>query len=105
VSLHTCLNVPALVNTLNATATATTTDVTAVVSKDPGRYVCNYTYFCSLDHCCRKSTDAPSNNPSCANYRCLFLHVPPFEVEGKEAQLAFLLRTLEAIKDQIVDEK
>ena len=53
----------------------------AEVSDDPGRYLCNALYFQALGLAAEHGT------------RALFLHVPPFEAEGRfgaAAQLAFL---------------
>ncbi|KAG2501501.1 hypothetical protein HYH03_000009 [Edaphochlamys debaryana] len=52
-----------------------------VVSEDAGRFLCNWCYFraCQL---------AEALGPGCD---ALFVHVPPFEVYGEEAQRAFLL--------------
>lgn len=47
-------------------------------STDPGRFVCNYLYFYSLNKL--QSTSRIS----------MFLHVPPFAVVEKDAQLAYI---------------
>lgn len=47
-------------------------------SIDPGRFVCNYLYFYSLSKL--QSTSKTS----------MFLHVPPFSVVEKDAQLAYI---------------
>lgn len=52
-----------------------------VVSNDPGRFVCNYTYYTSLVEC------AERNDGSCA----IFVHVPSFSVIPEDQQRKFLL--------------
>lgn len=78
--LKTELDVEALVDTLNATETR------AIVSTDPGRFVCNYTYYYSL-----------SQHPY-----AIFLHVPPFAVAGEGVQLRLVADLMEAIRNQLV---
>ena len=60
-----------------------------VLSYDPGRFVCNYTYFWSL-----------SRHEAAA---CLFFHVPPFSVASLEEQLEVVCALMKAIEDQLVD--
>jgi pyrrolidone-carboxylate peptidase len=47
-------------------------------SNDPGRFVCNYTYYHSLSSCVRESENS------------IFIHCPPFEVVPEARQLAFM---------------
>ncbi len=47
-------------------------------SNDPGRFVCNYTYYHSLSSCVRE------------NENSIFIHCPPFEVVPEARQLAFV---------------
>jgi pyroglutamyl-peptidase len=91
--IETLLDVPALVQEVNNTPNP---NPAAVVSVDPGRFVCNYTYFYSLDRfkCCRQIIES-SGNISCV--RCLFVHVPPFAVVEKEKQLQFVATLMEAL--------
>lgn len=56
-------------------------------SIDPGRFVCNYLYFYSL-----KKLQSTSRV-------CMFLHVPPFAVVEKEAQLAYVSSLMEKMVD------
>jgi pyroglutamyl-peptidase len=55
------------------------------LSTDPGRFVCNYLYFYSLQKMqyCEK------------NPKVLFVHVPQFEVVSKEDQLSYLADLME----------
>ena len=48
------------------------------ISQSAGRYLCNYIYFKSLQLC--------SIVP---NWHALFVHVPPLEVIGHDAEMAF----------------
>jgi pyroglutamyl-peptidase len=62
-----------------------------VVSTDPGRFVCNYTYYCSL-----------SKFQKAQGVYSLFLHVPPFSVVPEEEQLRIVTLVLEAIRKQFL---
>lgn len=61
------------------------------VSRDAGRFVCNYTYYLSLLHCCtaRQRHGAPLH--------ALFVHVPPAAVVPLQQQFEFLLAVLAAV--------
>uniref|UniRef100_A0A7S2UIW6 Pyroglutamyl-peptidase I n=1 Tax=Attheya septentrionalis TaxID=420275 RepID=A0A7S2UIW6_9STRA len=78
-----------------------------VVSTDPGRFVCNYTYCYGLDKCNAFNETSPLNdsNPS-SNQRprlhALFLHVPPFKREPEERQLDFVAQLMNAIRNQLL---
>lgn len=61
-----------------------------VVSRDPGRFVCNYTYFYSLN-----KTQALDRVHS------LFLHVPPFSVIPEEAQMNVVVKLMQCIDRQL----
>jgi len=63
-------------------------DFTVVLSRDPGRFVCNYTYCYSMNR-------FQSNAEKCY---CLFLHVPPFSVVAEERQVRFVTDLLDAIR-------
>ncbi|KAI2491435.1 Pyroglutamyl peptidase [Fragilaria crotonensis] len=60
-----------------------------VVSTDPGRFVCNYTYYCSL-----------SKFHDCDDVYTLFLHVPPFSVVPEAEQLQVVLHLMDTIRRQ-----
>jgi pyroglutamyl-peptidase len=67
-----------------------------VLSTDPGRFVCNYTYYLSLDQCkARNETTVDEQMKPC--FYALFLHVPPFRVAPEEVQLQVIVQLLEAI--------
>jgi pyroglutamyl-peptidase len=63
-----------------------------IVSDDPGRFVCNYTYYCSL-----------SKFQECNHVRILFLHVPPFSVVAEQEQLEVITRILCEIRKQMIE--
>lgn len=54
-----------------------------IVSTDPGRFVCNYMYYLSLQTCVSSGFAK----------KCLFVHIPPFEKIERAAQL-FALQCL-----------
>ena len=60
-----------------------------VVSTDPGRFVCNYTYYCSL-----------SKFHECDGVYSLFLHVPPFSVVPEAEQFQVVLHLMDTIRKQ-----
>ena len=96
--LGTLLDATKIVQQVNATNTGQDKKVEtqAVVSLDPGRFVCNYVYCYSLDKfACNK--ESSSQSP----FRCIFLHVPPAEVVGIDEQLDFVARLMDAICKQI----
>lgn len=62
-----------------------------VVSTDPGRFVCNYTYYCSLS----KLQEGEGSVYS------LFLHVPPFSTIPEEEQLRVVTLVMKAIREQV----
>ncbi len=59
------------------------------VSDDPGRYICNYVYFCGLEKC------------QASGVTVLFIHLPTFETLPQSAQRLFLLETLRQIHLQL----
>jgi len=75
-SLRTSINVEDLAHALRSA------EFSVETSEDPGRYLCNYIYYRSLEHS-RKHHRSYS----------LFLHTPPFEHQNFETQVSFL-RTL-----------
>lgn len=95
--LHTSLDVPNLVSRLNNDHRSFPT-VQSFQSHDPGRYVCNYTYFLSLHQCHQLRTSIPD-----ANVHCLFLHVPPFRIVPEHEQLEFVGRLLRLLQQQVSD--
>jgi pyroglutamyl-peptidase len=62
----------------------------AVVSTDPGRFVCNYTYYCSLHRFQKKM-----------NVYTLFLHVPPFAVIPEAEQMQVVTKVMQEIEKQL----
>lgn len=85
------------------------------ISSDPGRYVCNYTYFKSLTYCAHLDSttsinthndssnilddDDPKNNKRIVH--ALFLHVPPLEAIPLEEQVNFILHLMEVISTYV----
>ena len=64
------------------------------VSEDPGRFVCNWTYFNSLALAMEKVPAQPI---------VLFCHVPPLDVYSLEKLEHFALQLLSAIYKQVSD--
>lgn len=60
------------------------------ISTDPGRFVCNYTYFCSLQKFQENDRVFP-----------LFLHVPSFSKVSQEKQLKIIACIMTAIRHEI----
>lgn len=60
------------------------------VSQSAGRYLCNYIYFKSLQLC--------SKVP---NWHALFVHVPPLEVIGHDAEMAFAMDLFVALAQKV----
>lgn len=54
-----------------------------VESDDPGRYICNYIYYCSLNKNCNS----------------LFVHFPSFHTIDEETQYQFVIKLLETIHE------
>jgi pyroglutamyl-peptidase len=92
------------------------------ISTDPGRFVCNYTYYLSLNRCRFINDEFGRNNNnnnnasnkrtnegdakmkkqvSVSQHHALFVHVPPFDVIPETKQLDFLCRLMMAIERQI----
>lgn len=76
---------------------------TVKISTDPGRFVCNYTYFYSMNKfgCCKFMNESECPPATHDKTRCLFLHVPPFGIIPETEQLHFLGRLMEAIYEQV----
>jgi len=62
-----------------------------MISTDPGRFVCNYTYYCSL----RNSKEMKHVYP-------IFVHVPPFSKVPQEEQLEMITKIMTSIRHQIL---
>jgi len=60
-------------------------------SNDPGRFVCNWTYFNSLHRSCHERSTS------------LFVHVPPFSEISEEEQLKFILHLLPTLAKHIIN--
>lgn len=58
-----------------------------MISRDPGRYLCNYIYFCSLNQlACRN------------NVTSLFVHIPTNHYTSEAQNKQFILDLLSAIQ-------
>jgi pyroglutamyl-peptidase len=110
-ALATEFDVPALVAALNVTAPVLSSSISrcsddeqqrfvARESTDPGRFVCNFTYFLSLDRC--QKHNSSSNGSPRTRARALFLHVPPFDQIPEPVQLEFIARLLEGLREQVL---
>ena len=85
-SLSSDLNISALKLQVNSSCP----NLTLQVSTDPGRFVCNFTYFYSLAKARAQK--------SCTH--SVFMHVPPFAAIGEEKQLHMVVTLMEAIYSQ-----
>lgn len=86
-----------------------------IVSTDPGRFVCNYTYCLSLDRCnstnkkryyrgengTMKHCGGIMQQQQQQQYHTLFIHVPPFSVISESKQLEFVYKVMYAIEKQV----
>lgn len=61
-------------------------------SRDPGRFVCNFTYCLSLDRC--QTHNLREKNDKVWS---IFLHVPPFDQIPEQVQLEFIARLMEKL--------
>lgn len=61
-----------------------------VLSTDPGRYLCNYVYFRSLDTLCSANKNAQS----------LFVHIPPTQHKSHEQNVSFVEALLHLLLKQ-----
>ena len=64
----------------------------AVISTDPGRYLCNYIYYRSLCFC--ENENKLSSRRSCQS---IFIHVPAIDVVSLEDQVSFVKRAVETL--------
>lgn len=83
---------PSLTTRLDVQKLHTNLELDSVVmSTDPGRFVCNYTYYCSLS----KLQQDDSNVYS------FFIHVPPFAKIPEEEQFRIVTLIMEGIRKQL----
>ena len=94
--LKTTLDVQSLCNDLQKEDNAEK----VVVSTDPGRFVCNYTYCFSLDQC--SSSNGCSGDKGKKQHNALFIHVPPFRVISESRQLDFIHKVMDTIEKQVL---
>ena len=71
------------------------------LSRDAGRFVCNYTYCLSLDTSTTTTQEDHENGEEQTTYYSLFIHVPPFSVVNEDRQYDFILRVIDAIGLQV----
>ena len=79
-----CVYMPAFADKLQALGH------NVAISHSAGRYLCNYVYFRSLQLC--------SNVP---NWHALFVHVPPLEVIGQDAEMAFAVDLFTLLQQKV----
>ena len=72
-TLSSCLDMPRLCSSVNTSSTETGLGVTACLSEDAGRYLCDFSYYKSLHT---------------MQGRSLFIHVPPLDQPYTVAQLS-----------------
>jgi len=75
------------------------------ISKDAGRFVCNYTYCLSLDQC-QSFNDAlfvkgGQQSRELVECHSLFLHVPPFDKMSETDQMLFIIKLMETIDKSV----
>ena len=80
-------------------------------STDPGRFVCNFTYFYSLSQakayndCTQTKTNLETMSNLTSESECsidvLFVHVPPFAVINENRQFRFLLELINFLEKAI----
>lgn len=76
------------------------------LSSDPGRYVCNYTYFKSLAYCEYLHTNSSQQYTTDRRMvHALFLHVPPLEAIPLKEQVDFILCLMETISETVTHQK
>lgn len=68
------------------------------LSIDPGRFVCNYTYFYSLEKASSLSAD---DSRMGIKADVLFVHVPPFSEIDEERQFQFILDLIRSIQKKV----
>ena len=76
-------------------------------SEDAGDYICNYTYYKSLQTCeelCNSLTSVDGESGSCptaaSNIETFFCHVPAFKTIPEEKQQAFVVDLLVTLAQQ-----
>jgi pyrrolidone-carboxylate peptidase len=81
-----------------SSTTCQLTDDDMRISADPGRFVCNYIYFKSLNaQAVANETYRQQHAPASKAARprdSLFVHVPPFEAISEDQQMTFVLAML-----------
>ena len=91
--LRTHFDIPSLVKELYRLRCNDCDATKAMISIDPGRFVCNYIYYHSLNKC--------RSGPRFPSVRCMFLHVPPLAVFCETEQLDFVVNLMVAMKRQV----
>ena len=59
------------------------------LSTDPGRYLCNYIYYHSLQHCVQHGHLK----------HCVFIHVPPVEIMPLDQQIRIISQCVQLIRE------
>jgi len=68
------------------------------VSDDPGRYVCNWTYYHSLMVQDEQTANTLEGRLPDTPWRSLFVHVPSFDIVPCDQQLTFITDLLESLR-------
>ena len=94
--IETQLNVNDILNDLNQKNEQYNDSLT--ISTDPGRFVCNYTYYYSLSNASSIMSSALNQTQgNDINIDVLFVHVPPFTEMHEDLQFQFLLALIDSI--------
>lgn len=70
-----------------------------VISTDPGRYLCNYVFFKSLQY--TSDLNHTQAKVGSSKHQSLFIHVPPVAVIPLESQCLFIKRAVQSIINSI----
>ena len=93
---------------VTSATTSTTPDIRIFHSTNPGRFVCNYIYYYSLNKFCQTQASVKRDDGSSPTARSrprfasLFLHVPPFKVIPKDEQVKFVVDLMKVIRSQVL---
>jgi pyroglutamyl-peptidase len=73
------------------------------ISGDPGRFVCNYIYWLSLNRIRKDLLSIESQENSSQNLvHAIFVHVPPFTVIDEDTQFDFIDKLLDTIEQVVL---
>jgi pyroglutamyl-peptidase len=72
-----------------------------MISNDPGRYLCNYIYYSSLQACEKLQQQISTIQSLPVTFHSLFVHVPSFSVISKTEQIEFMKFLMTLIVDKM----